>query len=321
MAFDVIGDVHGHADELDTLLGKLGYRSGAGAWSHTSRTAIFVGDFIDRGSQQFETLKIVRAMIDGGYARAVMGNHEFNAIAWSQIDPAHPGQHLRRRSEKNRQQHAAFLAAVGEDSAVHAEWTAWFLTLPLWLDLGSLRVVHACWGPNAIAAVAGILGGTFLNSEAIPEACRKGIGSSSFAPDGTRSAGGSDLFLGLETLLKGIEVDLPHGRSFFDKDGHERISVRTKWWLTSPVSYPNGAILPSSDQDLLPDSLMPDQVVPGHDGGSPVFVGHYWLTGQQAPLSPSVACVDYSAGKGGPLAAYRWDGETELTASNFVASR
>ena len=92
-------------------------------------------------------------MIDGGHAQAVMGNHEFNAIAWAQIDPASPGQHLRRRHDKNRRQHAAFLAEVGEDSDLHAEWIEWFLTLPLWLDLGALRVVHACWDPAAIATV------------------------------------------------------------------------------------------------------------------------------------------------------------------------
>jgi hypothetical protein len=33
-----------------------------------------------------------------------------------------------------------------------------------------------------------------------------------------------------------------------------------------------------------------------------------------------VACVDYSAGKGGPLVAYRWNGESELQNSGFIAS-
>jgi hypothetical protein len=321
LAYDLIGDIHGHADKLTALLGKLGYESRAGTWRHPDRTAIFVGDFIDRGVQQLETLEIVRAMIDGGHARAVMGNHEFNAIAWSQIDPANPGQHLRRRNDKNRRQHAAFLAAVGEDSELHTEWTEWFLTLPLWLDLGGLRVVHACWDSAAVATVRNILGGALLNRDVMPDACRIGAaGTSSFAPDGTRSEAGSDLFLGIETLLKGIEVDLPHGRSFFDKDGHERSSVRTCWWQQSPVSYRDGAMLPASDRHILPDVPMPDQAVPGHDGGSPVFVGHYWMTGLQTPIEPRVACVDYSAGRGGPLVAYRWTGEAELAAGNFVAS-
>ena len=322
MAFDVIGDIHGFADELTALLMKLGYHARGGVWQHPDRTAVFVGDFIDRGGQQLETLRIVRAMIDAGHAHAVMGNHEFNAIAWSQVDPANPGQHLRRRTDKNRRQHSAFLAAVGQDSDLHAEWTEWFLTLPLWLDLGGLRVVHACWDPAAIATVGDILGGAFLTRDAMPEACRIGTaGTSSFAPDGSRKDAGSDLYLGLETLLKGIEVDLPEGASFEDKDGHTRNSVRTQWWKTSPVSYREGAILPPRDQGLLPEVALPHVAMPGHDGGTPVFVGHYWWSEDLEPRSPAVACVDYSAGKGGPLVAYRWDGEAKLTAEKFVASR
>jgi hypothetical protein len=37
------------------------------------------------------------------------------------------------------------------------------------------------------------------------------------------------------------------------------------------------------------------------------------------PLAPNVACVDFSAGKGGMLVAYRWDGEAKLSAEKFVA--
>ena len=50
----------------------------------------------------------------------------------------------------------------------------------------------------------------------------------------------------------------------------------------------------------------------GHDGGKPVIVGHYWLTGAPELLSNKVGCVDYSVAKGGKLVAYRWDGESEL---------
>lgn len=46
-----------------------------------------------------------------------------------------------------------------------------------------------------------------------------------------------------------------------------------------------------------------------------------WLDPNEAlePLTPLVGCVDYSVAKGGPLVAYRFDGEPELTAANFVA--
>ncbi|HEX8028863.1 MAG TPA: hypothetical protein VF491_10400 [Vicinamibacterales bacterium] len=49
-----------------------------------------------------------------------------------------------------------------------------------------------------------------------------------------------------------------------------------------------------------------------------MFLGHYWLTGGIELQSSRCACVDYSAGKGGPLVAYRFDGETELSVDKFV---
>jgi hypothetical protein len=41
------------------------------------------------------------------------------------------------------------------------------------------------------------------------------------------------------------------------------------------------------------------------DNNNPLSFGHYWLTGDIALQSPRHACVDYSAGNGGPLVAYR----------------
>ena len=93
MAYDIIGDIHGHADKLEALLRKLGYRDTAGAWRHPERQAIFVGDFVDRGPAQLRSVDIVRRMVDAGVALAVMGNHELNAIAWHTPDPGHPGQY------------------------------------------------------------------------------------------------------------------------------------------------------------------------------------------------------------------------------------
>jgi hypothetical protein len=52
--------------------------------------------------------------------------------------------------------------------------------------------------------------------------------------------------------------------------------------------------------------------------GPPVFFGHYCLTSRPGPLEPRIACVDYSAGDGGELVAYRWDGEPDLRATHFL---
>ena len=49
MGYDIFGDIHGHADELITLLDKLGYKwDKHRTYYHPEYTAIFAGDFIDR---------------------------------------------------------------------------------------------------------------------------------------------------------------------------------------------------------------------------------------------------------------------------------
>lgn len=62
MDHDIIGDVHGHADALPALLAHLGYRKTGAAWGHPSRTAIFVGDFIDGGPGKLDTVRLVQNM-------------------------------------------------------------------------------------------------------------------------------------------------------------------------------------------------------------------------------------------------------------------
>jgi protein phosphatase len=76
--FDIIGDVHGCCDELEALLGDLGFaRDDAGLWAHPeARKAVFVGDLVDRGPRIVDTLKTVMAMCGAGTALCVPGNHD-----------------------------------------------------------------------------------------------------------------------------------------------------------------------------------------------------------------------------------------------------
>ncbi|MFD9716049.1 polynucleotide kinase-phosphatase [Streptomyces sp. NPDC059076] len=71
--FDIVGDVHGCSSELDTLLGKLGYVDGV---HPEGRTAVFVGDLVDRGPDSPGVLRRVMAMVGSGNALCVPGNHE-----------------------------------------------------------------------------------------------------------------------------------------------------------------------------------------------------------------------------------------------------
>ncbi|WP_406467841.1 polynucleotide kinase-phosphatase [Streptomyces hirsutus] len=71
--FDIIGDVHGCAAELDSLLGALGYADGV---HPEGRTAVFVGDLVDRGPDSPGVLRRVMSMVKSGSALCVPGNHE-----------------------------------------------------------------------------------------------------------------------------------------------------------------------------------------------------------------------------------------------------
>ena len=148
--YDLVGDIHGHANALHRLLSKLGYAKCKGVFRHPERQMIFVGDFIDRGPQQREVLRIARSMCEAGTARAVMGNHEFNAIGWAAQDE--DGAFLRSHSAKNGNQHSKFLLQTGENSAAHKDAIDWFRTLPVWLDLPGFRVVHPSWEPFYLRA-------------------------------------------------------------------------------------------------------------------------------------------------------------------------
>jgi hypothetical protein len=314
--YDLIGDIHGHAEPLKRLLGKLGYeRDGQGAWRHPTRKAIFLGDFIDRGPAQLEVVEIARAMVEDDAALAVMGNHEFNAILYATERPGSSGEYLREQSEKNRHQHQAFLKAVGalESNGItdrQVEIVEWFKTLPVYLDLPGLRVIHACWHRPSLNALAARLDDRqCIREESWPEVAAKGS-----AP-----------YEAAEVLLKGLEIALPSDVEFLDKDGNPRHHIRTRWWETATLTYRDLAIVPADVIERIPHTPIGEDILPGYDGEKPMFVGHYWLDGEPEPLSPHIACLDYSIARQdtsdrtpGKLCAYRWGGEHELTASNFV---
>ena len=76
--FDIIGDVHGCADELEELLAKLGYaRDASGVYGHPeNRQVAFVGDLADRGPRSAEVFRIAMQMTKAGSAWCVSGNHD-----------------------------------------------------------------------------------------------------------------------------------------------------------------------------------------------------------------------------------------------------
>lgn len=302
--YDLIGDIHGHADELVQLLELLGYERAEGSYRHPDRKVIFLGDFIDRGPQIRQVLETVRPMVEAGHALAVMGNHELNALAYHTEDQDLPGEHLRRRIPKNVKQHKATIDQLAPQEL--RSYLEWFRTLPMWLDLDGLRVVHACWDERAMIQIAEAQknhGG--ITTDFLHSACRKG----------------KPLFIPVEVVLKGKEGKLPDGASFQDKDGHIRTEIRTRWYM-APNGHTYRTYALQSDEiacDLELDEAVIAAAIPYPPSSKPVFVGHYWLSAQRPTvLAENVACLDYSVAKGGFLCAYRWNGEQRLSNENFV---
>ncbi|MEX2445412.1 MAG: metallophosphoesterase [Alkalispirochaeta sp.] len=311
--FDIIGDIHGHADALERLLRALGYRYRNGAWRFPGRTrrAVFVGDFIDRGPDIRRTVEIAQRMLDHDTAWAVMGNHEYNALLWHTLDSE--GSWLRRHDAVHFAQHAATLHQYHQDPRALNELLQWIVTLPLFLEHDSFRVVHAAWDERAIADVRATPCATadhdFLERSAVA-----GFRESAIA----------------EHLFKGVEIPIPQGFWYRDKEGTPRYKTRTRWWIDPAeqalLRERHGTItmgmvaMPPADRELaeLPLESTALAHLPGYHDPRPVFVGHYWLTGVPAPFTDRIACVDYSIARRGSLCAYRFDGELPLTADRFL---
>ena len=140
--FDVIGDVHGCRAELEELLGRLGYaisRDDRGrpvdAAHPEGRTAVFVGDLVDRGPDSPGVLRLAMGMAQAGHALAVPGNHEHKLVRALDGRKVQVSHGLAATLEQ--------LAAEPEDfrAAVH-RWCR-DLVSHLVLDDGRLVVAHA----------------------------------------------------------------------------------------------------------------------------------------------------------------------------------
>lgn len=316
--YDIIGDVHGSGEKLNGLLDLLGWTKGAdGVRRHPDQDleVIFVGDLVDRGEDHKGVLATVRSMVDAGTALIVMGNHEFNAVSFATVHPEDPDRHLRDHSEKNLRQHHEFLEQLDGDE--RATWIAWFKTLPIWLDLGDLRIVHACWHQESIDRLERAFGGNRFPG---------GIDGFVKANDST-----NEIYDAIEVLLKGPEMTLAtYGLPrYVDKGGDPRGKARVRWWNAGATKISDLIDLPSDtvteDGTRYPE--IPSTTCTEHDRsfsyseGIPVIYGHHWRQwGPEEHLdwTSRTACVDFSAVRGGPLVAYQWRGEAAIDPTHYV---
>jgi hypothetical protein len=295
MKYIIIPDIHGQVDKLHELLNHLFWNKTPSGWRspEPNQEIVFLGDFIDRGPNNAEVIKTVRSLVDAGKAHAVMGNHELNALHFHTTNPK-TGLPLRSHSEKNIRQHKSFLSEFDPESPETADVISWMHGLPLYLEFDGFRAVHACWQEDTVQELSELTNGGVLS------------------PDQLIQAADNEnlLFELVETTTKGPEITLPDGFSFTDKDGTIRSNVRVQWWR-SEASHWRDIAMSVPDNNLLPDCPLPSEIVSSvyPDDAKPVFFGHYWLTGTPIIQSRNALCLDYSAGRDGPLLAYCIDEE------------
>ena len=307
--FDIIGDIHGCADELERLLLKLGYEQRNGVYrpADSSRQIVFVGDLIDRGPKIRETLAIVKAMVDEGIAHIVIGNHEFNAVAYF-TQTGEGDKYLRSHNKRSQQQIQATLDAFADHPEEWKMYLKWFGGLPLFLDFEHFRVVHACWDQSRIHSYYHYYQSHCINEEVV-RACAEYHSIAAQA---------------VERLTRGLSLILPEGLSIKGRDGFERKSFRVRFWSEVSQNYDDIVFQP----DPLPEEIRYKPIDEAERGRlihydrneKPLFIGHYWLQGEPALVAENIACLDYSAVKKGKLVAYRFDVKhPKLDAKNFVS--
>lgn len=135
--FDIIGDVHGVAEEFTELLDKLGYvdpSTGTLRRHPDGRTPVLLGDLTDRGPENKRSLEIARRLGELG-GLVILGNHDHKLMRWLQ------GRDVRVA--------AGLAATIRELEDTTPEWragvAAWLASLQthLVLDRGRLVVAHA----------------------------------------------------------------------------------------------------------------------------------------------------------------------------------
>ncbi len=300
--YDIIGDVHGNANELEELLLKLGYTMLYGIWRHTHRKAIFVGDFIDRGPSSRRVLEIVRGMVGYDFAHAVLGNHELNAIFYfSKNEQGRPHKKLSESAKKLVEQVKKEFR--GEEKLLKS-YLKWLRTLPIHLNFGSFRVVHAYWNDEYANTI-----------EQYREEGRFRKNILGLMADVKHPLGNA-----VAKSTKGIEFSLPDDLIIKDSNNNQRSNFRIKWW--EEVDNKTFYEISYGNKFRLPDYTIPKQLLfpyKHYSENEPlVFFGHYCMDKKSMIPRNNICCVDSCIASGGSLAAYRWKGEVEVNRGNLV---
>lgn len=274
---DVVGDVHGHYQELAKLLEKLGYSKEGNTVKHPDNRRLgFVGDFINRGPDSVKVLSLVKSLHQDGLAVAVLGNHEFRLIQDSVSGKEVPSE--------------------------YEPFLPWLRTLPLFLELENVRIVHAAWHFSSIEQLK-----------------KKKVSDDGFVAETMKKK--SPLGNAVKRILSGIKIKVPPGLRLVDRFGIQRSKGRLKWWMDlRGKSFAESFLSPMEPKvhEHGPSDEQLPMLEPYDKSEKPVFFGHYCLPPDIPKVSGQTVCVDGCVTCDKTLWAYRYDDTQILDASNLV---
>lgn len=298
---DIVGDIHGEYDALLALLYTLGYNE---AGLHPlGRKLVFTGDLVDRGHDSPAVMELVMALVDAGQAYCVLGNHELNILRGV------------RKGGNDWMLDAGIASSADHVVATPAQaqnYREFLNRQPFALSGKHLRVVHACWDVEAIAALQALwkpgkdIGELYRETEAqivkdmalLPVAEAKLREVETFAehivdPDWAAhllpAHAQVDMALQMKNPLRVLTTseEKPASEPFF-AGGKWRMTERARWWEHYRDSVPVviGHFWRLFDNDARRITGM---------FGADVFEGiasHEWMG-----CRGNVYCVDYSVGQ------------------------
>lgn len=296
--YDIIGDVHGHAALLKMLLLELGYKKTETGYAHPERKAIFVGDFINRGPQIKKTVRMIRTMVDNHHAMAILGNHEINSII----------SFTKNKQDVFLHNDVYELKTLNDYRDTPEEWAdtiKWLRTLPLYLDLNDIRIVHACWSDDAIA---------YIHDNLPPGKMKKDVIRALVKNQEEK------LSQNIWLLLKGPNFKMPGDMKVKNNKGVSPRTFRMRWW-EEPTGKTFEEISFESKYQF-PHYTIPPQITPNfqpYPVDAPiVFFGHYCRSNGPYIIRHNLCCLDTCINGSKSLLGYRWNGEKQLSETNLV---
>jgi hypothetical protein len=142
----VVGDVHGHLDELLAALADAGLIDDEASWSGGEDHLWFLGDFVDRGPDGIGVIDLVMRLAEeaadaGGQVQALLGNHEILLLGMHRFgDTEVPSDFGPRSFARSWEMNGG---QTTDQEAVTDEHIDWLITRPAVELVGDHLLMHS----------------------------------------------------------------------------------------------------------------------------------------------------------------------------------